>query len=149
MRKTSHLKKKFSIKRGENSRVAKEKGRGVGEKKQGGGKTSKASGGKDPESSKTPAEGNSCGLSTDEGGTGCSGGPEPGGSRGSGRRLCVRGQAGELGTAPPQRAPAESGALASPRPPALRLPPSSLLLLLLLPAPPPSAARSLASENLL
>ena len=36
MRKTSHLKKKFSIKRGENSRVAKEKGRGVGGKKQGG-----------------------------------------------------------------------------------------------------------------
>lgn len=48
----------------------------------------------------------------------------------------MRGQAGELGTAPPQRAPAESGAPVSPRPPALRLPPSSLLLLL--PAPPPS-----------
>lgn len=119
---------------------------GGGGGKQGRGKTSKASGGKDPESSKTPAEGKSCGLSTDEGGTGGSGGPEPGGFRGSGRRRCVRGLAGELGTAPPQRAPAESGAPASPQPPALRLPPSSLLLL---PAPPPSAARSLASESLL
>lgn len=80
------------------------------------------------QSSKSLAEGNSCGLSADEERT--KGGDRAGtwwppaaaaalsrcGSGCSGRRRRVSGCEGEVGTAPPQRAPAVSGAPSSPQP---------------------------------